>query len=368
MTTTHHQSHQSHQPSQPNKSHQHQETKQCSPHTVMGTLRSDIQRNVESRNVESRQVDSTHTTNICNVNPSLHMNPPQHMNPSITQAFVSDTCPQYLKKYYQIVDAVCQSHRIINEWKPSTPQMTYEIEARFGTWMGNYFKSHVTKGFTEQVLALFETYTLWQRVTPWEESHDYFYDTAGKQIRTSVYFRIDPITQKREMTTEHIKKYSKHCIDFKYVSCDGGLSSPNQYDLRVSLNCEETVPKSELPSVINPSSVRIKSRKSFYHKSGTFPSSEPLWRFDVTRVWHGNTRTEAEQNQRNGTTVYEIELELLNPQLLRISPSHDSYYAMCSLLLKMYDFIACVNGVDKFKWEPVISPSQIQSMEDANCF
>jgi hypothetical protein len=89
---------------------------------------------------------------------------------------------------------------------------------------------------------------------------------------------------------------------------------------------------------------------------------EPVWKFDVTRSWLGNTKSEAERKQKeNDSTNYEFELECLNPRVLMCSDKHDSFYVMCSMLLKMSDFV----GHNSFRWDPV---QKITSISDVECF
>jgi hypothetical protein len=175
-------------------------------------------------------------------------------------------------------------------------------------------------------------------------------------IRTTVTFDFE----KQQLLTKHIRKYVQHKLDFKYVDLSH-LSSTNlykflpvlhMYDLRICLNREELVPDHEIPPIVNPTLVRMKSRKSFYYKSENFPATEPLWKFDITRSWTGNTKTEAEQKQKRGDTTYEVELECLNPRALMISVQHDSFYVMCSMLLKVRDLIIYA-GCPDFKWSPI---------------
>ena len=288
--------------------------------------------------------------------------------------FIPYPVPRYVHKYPQIYEAVQSMHQIISGWAPATPHGSYELECRFGVWKGLYFQSGVSKAFVEKILSMFETFTQWSKVSDWEETHDYFYsqsDTSIPMVRTTASFRTDPKTGRKRIITDHIRKYSRTKMDFQYSSINvgGGHSSgpsPDfHYDLRVCLNYEEKVSDQELPSIVNPSSVRIKSRKSFYYKSEEFPSAEPLWRFDITRSWDGVSRTEAETKQRNGNTAFEVELECLNPRALMVSPKHDTFYVACSMLLKMKDFLSSVTTVGDFKWDPIQKPSTVPDIE---CF
>lgn len=284
----------------------------------------------------------------------------QHHNP--LAPFIPNLVPRYVHKYPQIYEAVQSMHYVISEWTPATPQGSYELECRFGVWKGQYFQNGVSKLFVEKILSMFETFTHWGKVTDWEETHDYFYTSHDNlpMVRTTASFRTDLKTGRKRIVTDHIRKYSRAKMDFQYSS----VQPPDfQYDLRVCLNYEEKVSEQELPSIVNPSSVRIKSRKSFYYKSEDFPSSEPLWRFDITRSWNGASRSEAELKQRSGDTIFEVELECLNPKALMVSPKHDTVYVACSMLLKMKDFLS---SADEFKWEPIQRNSS--GAQDVECF
>jgi hypothetical protein len=302
--------------------------------------------------------------------------PPQLPQPP----FIPSLIPIYVNKYPQIIDAVSVTSDIISEWQEETLQGKYELECRFGKWTGQYFKNGVSSQFVEKVLSMFDVFNEWSDVTQWEETHDYYYhanhaSTNEPQIRSTVKFAIDSKTGKKSIQTEHIRKHFKKKIDLRYIQqqqqqqpqqhrsphillnqdSEVGIHSRFDdrcsvgYDLRLSLNYEEKIPSQMLPSVINPTSVRIKSRKSYYYKSQDFPSSDPIWRFDITRSWLGNTKSEAEMKQKNGDTTYELELECLNPKAVMVSPKHDAFYVSCSMLLKMRDLIMC----DTFKWEPI---------------
>lgn len=282
-------------------------------------------------------------------------------------AFIPSATPSYVYKYPQISDAIQTTHDVINEWKPDTLQGKYELEARFGKRLGQHFQTGVSKQFTEKILCMFESFPNWAKISDWEETHDYYYISPNQLanlplVRTTVIFQNNPQNGKKNIVTEHIRKYSKHKIDLVYTSFHapqkGGIfptpySNDSQYDLRVCLNYEEKVPDQELPSIINPNSVRIKSRKSYYYKSEEYPSSEPIWKFDITRSWTGHSKSEAEMKQKNGETNYEIELECLNPRAAMVSPKHDSFYVMTSLLLKMKDFILYTDGSEDFRWQPL---------------
>jgi hypothetical protein len=319
------------------------------------------------------QIKSTMTTVLSMMTENRLPPPPISYVPSISAPtltpFIPFPVPKYIHKYPQIYDATQYIRELISEWKGDTAQGAYELEARFGKWQGQHFQSGVSKPFTEKILNMFDTFAQWSRVTDWEETHDYYYANHADQnvpmVRTTASFRTDSKTGRKRIVTEHIRKYPRHKIDFQYVTTSPLVYPDFRYDLRICLNYEERVSEQELPSIVNPSSVRIKSRKSFYYKSEEFPSAEPLWKFDVTRSWNGASRTEAELKQKNGDIIYELELECLNPRGLMVSPQHDSFYVACSMLLKMKDFLTHA-GSTEFKWEPIQRPPV--STHDVQCF
>lgn len=72
-------------------------------------------------------------------------------------------------------------------------------------------------------------------------------------------------------------------------------------DFRVSISVELPVPVTQLPSLVQPQLVRIKQRNSYQRSN---------WRYDLTLVWQGPSRSEAERSQRYaGKTLFEVEIE-----------------------------------------------------------
>jgi hypothetical protein len=229
------------------------------------------------------------------------------------------------------------AHEIVNEWKIPTIDAKYELEVRLGKWCGQHFESGVSKQFFENIIHLLTSFHEWTNVTEWEETHDFYFSTIkDSNIRVTTSFHMDEKTGKKTIQTEQIKKVVKKKLDFRYVCFQGQCNEG--YDIRVNMNVEEKVPKSDLPQFINPSSVRIKSRKSFMYKSENHPSAHPIWKFDLTRCWYGTSKSEAEQNQKeNYHTNYEIELECMDPHVLMSSETYDSVYVMTSMMLKISD-------------------------------
>lgn len=291
--------------------------------------------------------------------------------------------PDYVKKYPQLLHAIPRVHNMLNQMSSSSSATAleghYELEARFGTLStdGKHsFESGVPQSFMDHCLTTVSTYAGWQCVKDWEESHDYYYELApdpedlrgkGILVRTSVSFD-------NKMQTAHICKQVKDKQDFRFNGAS--FMSSIGMDIRVSLNFEETVPVDSIPSKIQPKHVRIKNRKSYLYQPSH--ADKPLWSIDFTKMWCGATRTEAELKQKNKHTIYEIEIECLDPfyytnadstinssqsattsrsatPTTRVNSSQssekrDRYYLATSLLLKMRDFVGAGRS---FIWDPI---------------
>ena len=200
-----------------------------------------------------------------------------------------------------------------------------EFEARFGQFQSSG-KGHFTPGVSAQTLStiekMLESFTEWDSGTNWEDMHDYFYTHEGASIRTTVHFQHD--SENFDMT--HITKQTVNQVNLKRM---GASLTPTSYDMRVSLNRE--CPHKDLPPIVTPQFVRIKKRRSFSLKH---------WRFDLSRVWEGKTRLEAEMRQSKHEPIYEFEVEWVNPhEYLKMDSNHTNEYVATSLLLKMMDFM-----------------------------
>jgi len=245
--------------------------------------------------------------------------------------------PYYLEQYPQISRAVTPLSRLISQI-PTSSQMAkyptgkFELEARLGMYepATGRFVPGVSRAFFEQTLRLFEQYQSWHEVTDWVECVDYYYEIGGggsgsaRTARTSVYVRGGG-----GVTQTHICKQPHGSLTFQTESRHRKL-----YDVRTALNFEEVLVESTLPARIEPNLVRIKSRKSFLY--GRNRDSEPLWSYDMSKVWTAATKSRAEEDQlKDHNTVYDVELELLNPEKYMQVTKQDEMFTASSLLLKI---------------------------------
>lgn len=268
--------------------------------------------------------------------------------------FVEAEIPDYIKKYPSISRAVADVKDLVDQWHAPSENINYELEAKFGVYAEQHFESGVSEQFVEKLYNLINGSPVWKSITPWVESHDFFYKIKdGRTIRSS----CDLISN----SNKSIYKTKIDSVILKHQILTSAAASPYNYDLRISLSAEELIPRTILPNIVEPLYVRIKSRKSYYYKSGNFPSEMPIWRLDITRVWDGQSKHEAETKQRMGETPkYEVEYECISPQaVLNITDAHDSWYLACSLLLKCEDLLCNINSIDNnnYSFEYITVPT-----------
>ena len=107
------------------------------------------------------------------------------------------------------------------------------------------------------------------------------------------------------------------------------LSTASKRGWRVSISHEKPVKTEELPTIVLPTWVRIKQRKSFRY---TNADETARWRYDATLAWSAPTKTEAERAQKEQPPTYEFEIELEYAH-----PDVSDEYVAESLLAKMGD-------------------------------
>ena len=199
-----------------------------------------------------------------------------------------------------------------------TAEKPLELEVRLGRRhkVSQRWDSEVSGSFFLSTLEMLQGFAGWSVPPATVHMHDYFYvvpatdaSSEPRRIRTTMQFGSP-------CTVTHVCKTLVGLRDLKLVdhSCDA----------RVSLKQELPVKGEELPDVVVPTHVRIKRRTSFFLDR---------WRFDLTQVWRGASRSEAEESQASGQCVYEVEAEFTGDRAYVASVT-DQYMAT-SLLLKL---------------------------------
>lgn len=195
-----------------------------------------------------------------------------------------------------------------------------ELEVRLGQPCENeqgerVWQPNVGPVLFHNLLDLLQAYDGWCRKEVDCDSHDYFYcDMAGSKVRTSVVFGGTHVC------VEHMHKVGVAACDIKLLN--------HACDARVSFKREEAVSVSALPDMVEPYLVRLKKRHSFWLDK---------WRFDLTQVWSGVTRSIAEANQARGFCTFEVEVECVcSPSLLSTLSAE---YVGLSMLLKLWSLL-----------------------------
>lgn len=233
---------------------------------------------------------------------------------------VLTTCyvPQELQEAVNHILPLIHQYRTEHLSSSAASDRQLELEVRLGrrNKQTQRWESEVSKSFFSTTLEMLKSFDGWTETPVCTDSHDFFYMTpAGKRIRTTLEFGSP-------CRLTHINKTPVGVRDVKLVehSCDA----------RISLKQETVVHEEELPDVVSTVLVRIKKRTSFCLDK---------WRIDLTQVWSGATRNEAEQHQANGNNAaagqcaYEIEIEFCGSREYVASVT-DQYIAT-SLLLKL---------------------------------
>ena len=230
---------------------------------------------------------------------------------------------------------IAEAKRLILSTRPDDrdyEETLVEVEARFGKASddGKFTGGISEKAFAKIVHAL-ESYTKWVEVIDWTESQDFFYDCGNDKkgaVRTSVKPNTNGLDIKHTFKKVHRRATYRMHMGEDNATSDG-------LDIRVSCATETPTSPVSLPVATETQIVRIKRRKKFLYASGDTP---PMFSFDVSIVWQGQSKGEAEKNQKDGLAKYEVEVECIALSNYLSSCGGDSSCLAMSLLSKMNDF------------------------------
>lgn len=235
--------------------------------------------------------------------------------------------------------------------------MFFEMEARLGVISEQGYTSNIGKDCFNTLLEALESYPNWHEISDWVESQDVFYTTEfpnnleGKTTRAEVRTTVG-LDDEKKIVLKHCIKRRLRNLDFKVVAM--GTAAESTYlssvpeslkgpmNPRVSFSIEQTVPAEVLPIAVVPTKVRIKQRKRFFITS--LGVERPAFSVDMTIVYTGRSKSEAEQSQVRGVDAsYEVEVECLEPLAYLQSCNHQDEMLALSLLLKLHDFVSLLN-------------------------
>ena len=173
-----------------------------------------------------------------------------------------------------------------------------ELEARWKTVQPDgSLVSGVSQTTFDRVDRLLSSYEGWSMTKDWTESHDFFVpDLDDRVVRMGVEFDSDSLRVRKDV----VHKRTIRTFEARTPSCTA---------IRFAITREARVPYDALPRIVRPRHVRIKRRRSFWYTSSTCEST-PMFRYDLTTIWSGHTKAEAEAWQRSDRPpIYEIEVE-----------------------------------------------------------
>lgn len=207
-----------------------------------------------------------------------------------------------------------------------TCQQGDEIEMRLGQFANGRFVGGVDATASSNIIKALSQYANWSTQTAWAETTDYYLqDTRLSVAYDHTTYQIDRTACRKERG-EHV-----------HVDTGNGV-----HDVRISKRREVPVHiESEMPTVFLPTHVRIKQRRSFTYRSRTSGWPGDLWRYDITIVWSGSTKGEAEEWQRSDRPpVYEVELEYIGgPEYIEHVGAENVSRSMCLKCIDLIDYV-----------------------------
>lgn len=234
---------------------------------------------------------------------------------------VAATLPPWMENYPGLAPVV---HRIAQLLRDAVEHDDAEFEFRLmrsvPTWSSNTdgvydeFVSRCHNARTENGLSFGE----------WAEHTDFFYTHRDRYLRSRVTYDGNTYNVKSVTST----KESIGRVDV--------VVGDSPWGVRVDARREIEVEKDYVPDAVLPSRVCMSTRCS-----ALWPTQSPVWRYDVTLQYSGDSRLEAEHNQRDGTVspVAVVEVEFVGTR--EYVRSHGAVQTVVSGLLKVLDIVGC---------------------------
>ncbi len=180
---------------------------------------------------------------------------------------------------------------------------------------GNWVKG-VSKETFDEIVDMFLRYKGWDTMCPeWQDIHDYMYSVDNSSVHTAVHLNTS-------LQLTHFTQNQVAMVE---------LDMRTHGRARVFLTNQTPVCAKTLPDTVTPHMVRIQKQRSFHRGP---------WRFSVTRVWHGDSRTLAEEAQSRDECSYEVEVEFVPDPEYWYDAKHTCTYVATSLLMKVVDVVS----------------------------
>ena len=213
--------------------------------------------------------------------------------------------------------------------KGNGPGAELELEARMGIFssVDGRFKPGVAPEEMDHIIKLLESCAEWTSTDDWQESVVYYYTLPdGRSVRTTTTTTsaaTRPTTTTSSSTCVHVQKMAVANPVLLHTS---PFKATGSQHVRISAGAEVLVSEQDLPASILPTHVRIRQRKSFTRGN---------WRYDLTRVWEGNSYSAVEATQATTSPIHEVELECTG--ITDMFKDLTDVYIATSLLLKVLD-------------------------------
>lgn len=196
----------------------------------------------------------------------------------------------------------------------SEPHRHLELEVRLGTpgHGDGAFAAQVGADPYQLVALELQRFEGWARYENRGEMVRYQYRHRGRDVRTTTFLAPPPAPQPgacpvREASARGAPSVlrrehgTKELLARATFGHPGWGSGSQNLGCRVALAVETELREDEVPAAAEPQHVRIVQRNSYVLDG---------WRYDLSVVWSGATRTEAEQRQMAGQgAAYEVEVE-----------------------------------------------------------
>lgn len=188
-----------------------------------------------------------------------------------------------------------------------------ELEGRLGTTNSQTgrFQSGITEERFLALLRILQGSTKWSQVMEETESCDVFFTIEIPSYHQKMQVRSTMIYKDHDLHVTHVikKPMMSQCFVLSELKCEETTVECRQLEpqTRIQASYEVELPPRFLPLAVATEHVRIKRRHSFVYKSG---HHDVAYQYDLTKVYAGTTRSEAEAHQRAGrATSFEVEVE-----------------------------------------------------------
>jgi hypothetical protein len=294
--------------------------------------------------------------------------------------------PEYLADYAHLRAAALEVGSMISEVQPRLSELeeagaTFELEGRLGRLGPLGFDPNVGSAAFCTINSMLDTFPRWSHVTKWEETQDVFFTTilpaaalqgiedTGRpvQVRSSVCSSPTGVIEIVHMVKKKLRRVDLALQNVDVGACALGTRAAGcaalPLDARVATSIERQVPSEFLPVAVSTDLVRIKQRKRFFLPSLGVPKD--CFSFDLTIVYSGTTKTEAETNQRkNENASFEVECECLAPRDY-LKTSGDPICLGLSVIVKLLDFASALNPASSVTFVP--PHSKFGERSHSNC-